>query len=410
MSNNPNQHTCPGKSGESVCRKCGRYHDKVQRGRASRKYINPRAKNSNEREELENALVDIAKQKSLEIYRKKDVVSQRDQTSDMDTDWDSSEHSKSTVNYEAYGSRLLSNSKPKVRLDRQNNDGRVNTLSEYQNKRENRNKREDRNRHRNISSAVKITTRKFGDHESIDNVYQPIQINELGNADDVSDWDKVQINDQLQNYEPDDIDQVTDMTDIETESCDVTNTNSFEFDENQNQNGMSWDSRVNIIVGRGRKEVEGNMNLPLNPIFDFSYVMYVDESPFSDPDVQMKIEDIDFSQFGFGDNVTDIRIYFDWSSFYCTAMHNIAQLITRFKYEVGKSVKVYVPLYVEDKSLPGDVKRCVIDSPLYDANVRLSMVYGKYPLFNWMDQNRNDKLKEAVNEEMYILINNYVSD
>ena len=119
----------------------------------------------------------------------------------------------------------------------------------------------------------------------------------------------------------------------------------------------------------------------------------------------MLLEDVDFTQIGFSDQITDIRIYFDWSTFYCSALPNLVDVLIRIKQKIGRSVIVYAPLYPDDKTMPGDVKRYLVDNA--PDIVQLMMVYGSYPLFDWNDQSRINDLETHVNSDMYLMISTY---
>lgn len=179
------------------------------------------------------------------------------------------------------------------------------------------------------------------------------------------------------------------------------------------QEDMPFKNRLNIIVGRGRTDQKGNKNLPLNigpeSGIDPNYIMYVDPDIKLDADIQIVIEEIDFIKLEFADHITDIRIYFDWSTFYCTAIHNIIDIIQVLHEVLEKDVTVYVPLYPEDKTIPSDVKRLIIDNKLrknkiMSSKIKVMIVHDEYPLFDWNNTQRKQDLIQSVNNDIYLMI------
>lgn len=174
----------------------------------------------------------------------------------------------------------------------------------------------------------------------------------------------------------------------------------------------SYTNRLNIVVGRGRVDPRGYRNLPLNigkiipDALDPDYVMYVDPDPRVDADLQTTIEDVDFVALDLADRLTDIRIYFDWSTFYCTAMHRITDVLHTLSRVLGRSVKVYAPLYPDDKGVPADVARILADKAvkLKMPDMSIRIVQGAYPLFDWQNEERSQDLLNSVNRNIYLLI------
>ena len=123
------------------------------------------------------------------------------------------------------------------------------------------------------------------------------------------------------------------------------------------------------------------------------------------------LEVADFTKIGFTDVITDIRIYFDWSTFYCSALPNLVRMLKHFKNELNRSIKVYAPLYPDDRSLPNDVKKYLIDipnsNPNLNFNLNVMLVYGPYPLFDWNNQSKLVEIKECINQNIYLMITTY---
>jgi hypothetical protein len=341
--------------------------------------------------ELENALVDIAVQESLSTHR-------------TDSSPERPSRSSEFVDYERYGSGLIPNEdiyQEKI--------ARQSIQSEYSIQHESNPTSPDpiqRSRHRpDPEYSVRISTRRFDDYDTD----QSVDTYDISNKFD----DRTEDNSMS---------EVSPVRSLDNRSESSMNNNSpnenFSKDENHSKDenlsdldlDITYHSRINIVVGRGRKSLQGGKNFPLNPVMEVgSYIMYVDQGEAADPDVIMKIEDLDFNDLGLDETIDDIRIYFDWSSFYCTAMPNITNIMNRIKKGIHRSVKVYVPLYAEDKTLPGDVKRLVLGSPDNTGDIRLMLVYGAYPLFDWHEASRLDDLKQSVNPEMYLMISNHDS-
>lgn len=133
--------------------------------------------------------------------------------------------------------------------------------------------------------------------------------------------------------------------------------------------------RVNIVVGRGRTDVIGCKNFPIDTkIFDHS-VIYIDASNESVPDIVSRLEDFDFRNLKLADVTNEVCIYFDWSTFYCTILPEINKILLRL-YNLGKKVKIYIPLYPEDTVVPGDVARHLIVGGNYVTTLLCSCIPG----------------------------------
>lgn len=152
-----------------------------------------------------------------------------------------------------------------------------------------------------------------------------------------------------------------------------------------------------FIVGRGRDDPEGNLNLTLNQNVA-NRAMYIDYDDELDPDIVGYVENVRFADF-VEERVIDI--FFDWSAFYCSALPNIDRIAQNVS---GHDTNINVPLYTDERSLPGDINR-----HLDEANKKLGgqgekivamVVYSKYPLFDWNDK----KVPKYVNSRYYVRI------
>lgn len=151
-----------------------------------------------------------------------------------------------------------------------------------------------------------------------------------------------------------------------------------------------------FIVGRGRDDPEGNLNLALNQNVA-NRAMYIDYDDKLDPDIVGYVENVRFADF-VEEQVIDI--FFDWSAFYCSALPNIDRIAQNV---LGHDANINVPLYTDERSLPGDITRY-----LDEANKKLGqgekivamVVYSKYPLFDWSDE----EVPKYINSRCYVRI------
>jgi hypothetical protein len=389
----------------SICRKCGVFHDRVRLSRGRNRfpqrnrpiYNGSSRAREREKKELEEALVDIAVQESLETHEEE---MSRSPQKIMRKSIPKTEF----VDYERYGSQIgtqysdISSNvepepepelEPEPSIDYQsmnsgfrrprhfdpyvpNNDGTIDSRNTGK---------------KRYEETVKIATRRFDDYDTD----QSLDINSKDvNSKDVSRDDSTleRINNSF------------------IEMSDRNRDISSQDEENEEEYEDSF--RLNVVVGRGRRDLKGGLNFPLNPAIEVCpYLLYVDQNEEPDPDIWTKIEDLRIEEIGLSPDITSVRVYFDWSSFYCTAMQEIVRFMNRVRSVTGMSVTVYAPLYADDKSLPGDVKRCVVDSQENKGDIRLMLVCGTYPLFDWHDMGRITELRKNVNSEMFIMITNH---
>ena len=210
---------------------------------------------------------------------------------------------------------------------------------------------------------------------------------------------------------------ISEMDHSMTDEIDLPNHREYQDDQDfvtdiDSENSMIMETdftKLTLIVGRGRLDVQGNLNLPLNGgIARDSYILFVDSTDVSDPDIQSNIEELDFTTLGISSEITSIKLYFDWSSFYCTAMQNIVAMMNKISRTMRRAVTICAPLYPGDKTIPDDVKRNILESPLNDGDIKLMLVYDAYPLFDW--EIENEKIRENfranVNPDSYLMITN----
>lgn len=160
------------------------------------------------------------------------------------------------------------------------------------------------------------------------------------------------------------------------------------------------DKQIDFIVGRGKIYLPGCLNIPLNPKFNERKFITIDPTVDMEADEMKLIQDVDFNVFGITkhhdpDEIIEVKIFFDWSSFYCGAMQELTNIIQR----IGRKCKIYVPLSKDENVIPDDIKRN-LSSDIFTLN----LVEGQYPLFDW---NNFAGLNEYVNPTRYIRIDAY---
>ena len=173
-------------------------------------------------------------------------------------------------------------------------------------------------------------------------------------------------------------------------------------------------AHFDFIVGRGRSYPKGYINFPLNPFFIHRNVVYIDPNPDMNADVLKYLDDVDFSNYGICDShdpdcKIDVRIIFDWSSFYCGALSNLTNTITK----IGRRCQILVPLNAPESLIPSEIIR-ELDNNIFT----ISIVEGAYPLFDWSkekliiaktdDRDINQTaISNHVNPKKYIRIDGY---
>ena len=403
----------------SICRRCGKFHDRVRQPGSRNRYVQrnqavyggrSRAR-EREKKELEAALVDIAVQESLEM------VEEESRSRSPQKIMRKPIRNNGLIDYEMYGSQigtsysdLNSNAESEeepVVDSVQSIDSRFSRPKHFSPYVPNTDNGAGNARKKMPERTVRISTRRFDDYDTDQSL-------DVGRKDDSQITDTVNTDNMNTNSQDiisrDDstLDRINnsfiEMTDRNTELI----SRDEEFVSQDEEGNFDTPSRLNIVVGRGRRDIEGGMNFPLNPAIEVCpYLMYVDQNEGPDPDVQTKIEDLKLEEIGLSPEITDLRVYFDWSSFYCTAMQGIVRFMNRVKSTMGLPITIYVPLYTDDKSLPGDVKRNIVDSPENRGDTRVMIVYGAYPMFDWHDLARISEIRQHVNPEMFIMITNH---
>lgn len=156
-----------------------------------------------------------------------------------------------------------------------------------------------------------------------------------------------------------------------------------------------------FIVGRGRTDVDGNMNFPENKgICETKHVVYVDQSHASHPDINARIQDVNFNTFGITrkydpNKEINVIFLFDWSTIYCNALPCFPAIGKK----LGRKFFIFVPLDKNDDDIPSEYFR-----ELNDA-FQISIINGKYPLFDWSKTNSCQReIRDFINPDKYILI------
>lgn len=157
------------------------------------------------------------------------------------------------------------------------------------------------------------------------------------------------------------------------------------------------DKHIDFVVGRGRNNPIGYMNIPLNNNIKNRNIIFIDPNPVMDSDIHKSIKDVDFSQFNILHNQDinrsiNIRIIFDWSSFYCTAIYDLPNVIRN----IGRNITILVPLSKNENNIPTEIYY-----NFNDPSFNVSLKNGKYPLFDW------SKNHKEINQNHYIQISCY---
>jgi hypothetical protein len=156
---------------------------------------------------------------------------------------------------------------------------------------------------------------------------------------------------------------------------------------------------IDFIVGRGRLEYKGALNLPIHKSFKVRNCVFIDAWSTVEPDVCIDFSNIDFTTFGICRhqdpyNQIKIRIIFDWSTFFCGCIQSLFTQCTR----IGRSCEILVPLLPSEHSVPSDIKRT-----LWQPVFKLELIDGKYPLFDWVHCVQK-QISNYVNPNVYLKI------
>ena len=158
---------------------------------------------------------------------------------------------------------------------------------------------------------------------------------------------------------------------------------------------------IDFIIGRGKNNPHGYRNIPIDPCLMKRNVIFIDPNPAMDSDIKEWLHKIDFSQFGIcitddPEQIINVRFIFDWSSFYCSAVSNMANVIRTIKHRC----QILVPLDQNENTMPHIIK-VTYNDPIFKPEI----IEGLYPLFDW---NRDDKQTiNVINPSRYIRINAY---
>ena len=183
----------------------------------------------------------------------------------------------------------------------------------------------------------------------------------------------------------------------------VKKPNTYNYNEIENKNEIEKHKHINFIVGRGRVEFKGGLNIPLSPIFTNSNNVFIDGMLDVEPDIAKPLSDVDFTQFGITkeqdpENKIDVKILFDWSSAYCGGI----QSIHRIAQQLRRPFEIYIPFSNSENKIPSDIKN-ILWQPVYD----FILEDGYYPLFDWtidVLQSSNRHISDHVNPNHYLKI------
>lgn len=135
------------------------------------------------------------------------------------------------------------------------------------------------------------------------------------------------------------------------------------------------------VIGRGRTDVKGNINIPLNKKIVIQNLIFIDLNETSNPDYNL-----DFIEMEYNNKVKNIFL-FDWSTFYCSSIKNINKLLQKIDNFV-----IYVPMDLDE------FKIC--DELLLNKYFISNLVKNKYPLYDW-----NSKITQKyINPNYFIKI------
>lgn len=156
-----------------------------------------------------------------------------------------------------------------------------------------------------------------------------------------------------------------------------------------------------FIIGRGKKDKMGNLNLQLNKNFNQRNIIYIDPDVSVGADVQKLIQDVDFSEFGISIDFDpkeeiNIRFIFDWACFYCTAIDHMMNIVQK----LNRRCEILVPLNFDESLVP-----TIIKTKFSHPFIRIGIIDGQYPLFDWTTDTHN--ISKVINPSKYILISAY---
>ena len=171
-----------------------------------------------------------------------------------------------------------------------------------------------------------------------------------------------------------------------------------------------------FIVGRGKNAPNHYMNFPLNPKLQKRNLIYIDPNPIMDADIRQMLDEVDFRSFGICKDQDpkeeiNIRFFFDWSSFYCGAIQSLTKVILG----IGRKCQIFVPLSKDEQTIPSDVK-FKLSSNIFT----LALVEGRYPMFDWNENNQEDpeqndpvirakpSMRNVMNPDRYMRIDTYL--
>lgn len=143
-----------------------------------------------------------------------------------------------------------------------------------------------------------------------------------------------------------------------------------------------------IVVGRGRKDIRGGLNISINKTFNQDDIIYIDQDQLSEADIRLPLKDVDFTKIPLSSS--DLDIYFDWSSFYCDAMYCLKDKLV----SISKITHVYIPLEYHENKIPSE-----ITYEFKSNDFRIDLVDGEYPLFDW-----DKDVSKYINPDKYIRI------
>lgn len=169
----------------------------------------------------------------------------------------------------------------------------------------------------------------------------------------------------------------------------LNNINTFTLEELKNADHLF------VIVGRGRSNPDGYLNLALNPHLKNINTLFVDPNPNYMPDIVALIQDVNFDAFEIANSNKIFKIFcFDYSSFFCTAIYSLPSIAKR----INSPFVVFVPLGDGENKIPSEITHA-LHEPMFTTKI----MHGKYPLFDWEVSNAHENnVATYVNKDVYI--------
>lgn len=135
------------------------------------------------------------------------------------------------------------------------------------------------------------------------------------------------------------------------------------------------------IIGRGRRDIYGNKNIPINKKLLKIHTIFIDLDKNTNPDYSIDFIDMDYDE-------SEKNIFlFDWSTFYCNCIKNLNKILQKIN-----NFTIYVPLDKSEFKLSDEI----IENKYFISKI----IEGKYPLYDW----KNRSVQKYINPNGFIQI------